>query len=92
MAQAQLDVVQFCLNTNAIHGVRFYPKKREVTCLISETVSVVVKRTENSTSVVLREGKKCFRLSPNNFDSLCNFQQSVQFLVSFIEGNFSFYD
>lgn len=92
MAQAQLHVeaVNFSLNECETPKIYFQPKKREITSWINETVSIVVKRTKCSTVVTIRNGNKSLRLQPETFDSLCDLQQSVLLLVSFLEGNFAF--
>ena len=89
MAQAQLESVHFSLNDSEIPYVYFQPKKREVVCLINETVSVVVKKTKESTTAFLKDGNKSLKLPPDSFERLCELQQSVQLLISFIQGNFS---
>ena len=89
MAQAQLEAVHFSLNDSEISCVYFQHNKREVTCLIDETVSLVVKKTKESTTVFLKDGNKRLKLSPDSFERLCELQHNVKLLISFIQGNFS---
>ena len=88
MTQAQLDALNFSLNEGET-PLYFQPKRREITIWINQTVCVVIKRTKTSTVIILKDGNKTVRLLPETFEILCDFQQSVLFLVSFLEGNFS---
>ena len=64
----------------------FQPKRREITIWINQTVCVVIKRTKTSTTIILKNGNKTFRLPSETFEILCDFQQCFFFfLISFFE-------
>ena len=89
MTQAQLHAAQFCLTDEGILGLIYQINKGEITCLLNEQQCLTVKKTKHSTSVILKEGQKRFKISMDVFETLCDLKQSVQFLASFLDGNTS---
>lgn len=67
MTQAQLDAVHFSLVENELTCVLYEPKEREITGCVNDKLSLIVKRSKLSTSVILRERHKRLILTPDIF-------------------------
>ena len=87
MAQAQLDAVNFSMCKPELSSLLCLAEKKEIICWIDDRFSFEVKRTKQGTIVVLKEGKKTFKLTIEKLEALCDLKYGILLLDAFLRGN-----
>lgn len=87
MTQAQLDMVNFSLQSEKFQSIHCQFPKRRIICVLNENVYLILKRTGKNTFIFLQNGKKALKLTPEIFDLICDCKFSVSFLKSYLEQN-----
>lgn len=85
MTQAQLDAVNFSLQSNQFQNIYCQFPKNRIICALDENMYLIVKKTRKDIFVILQKGKVCLKLSSDLFNLICDSQVSVSFLQSFLE-------
>jgi hypothetical protein len=79
MTQKQLDIANFRLKYDDFETVE--RKANRVVCRISENFTIVVlQKHSGEVNIVIRNGKKCLKLSEAMFGAICNAQLSVDYI------------
>ena len=87
MTQAQLDAVNFYLQSDDFKSIYCeFPQKR-IMCTFDKNVSLIIKLIKKDICILLKSDKKCIKLLPELFEIICDSKVSVTFLKSFLEQN-----
>lgn len=89
MAQAQLEFSEESINYlrgEGFSSVHWSPVLNHIECNIDEKHTLILKKTEKNSFVLLKKGKSQLKLSVELFKSLCELKESVLLLQSFLEG------
>lgn len=89
MAQAQLNAAHFSLTENGICCLSYQFNRKQITCCLDENQSVIIRRSNHSTDIILKIGQKRITLPLDLFETLCDLKISIKLLSSFLEGNIS---
>ena len=87
MTQAQLDAVNFSLQSNEFLSVQCEFPRRRIICALDTDTFIVIKRTRKDTPIFLKKGKTMLKLKPEIYELVCNAKVSVSFLRAYLEQN-----
>ena len=87
MTQAQLDAVNFSLQSSEFVSVRCEFPQRRIICSLGTDTFIVIKRTRNDAYIFLKKGKTLLKLKPEIYELVCDAKISVSFLRSYLEKN-----
>lgn len=87
MTQAQLDAVNFSLQSNEFLNVLCEFPQRRIICSLDTSTFIIIKRTKKDTYIFLKKGKTLLKLKPAIYDLICDAKVSVSFLRSYLEHN-----
>lgn len=87
MAQAQLDAMNFYLQSDDFKSIYCEFPQKKITCTLDKNVSLIIKQIKKDIFIFLKSGKTCIKLLPEMFELICDSKVSVSFLKSFLEQN-----
>ena len=85
MAQASFDFARIQYERGEFRNIQYIPLKKTVRCEISDNVTLKIKKTCNGITVMIRNASKFVTLPNDTFNFICNSQERIQFLMSFLE-------
>ena len=87
MTQAQLDAINFSLQSNDFLSVQCEFPRRRIICYLDADTFLVIKRMRKDAYIFLKKGKTMLKLKPEIYELVCDAKVSVSFLRSYLEQN-----
>lgn len=87
MTQAQLDAINFSLQSNDFLSVQCEFPRRRIICSLDTDTFLVIKRMRKDAYIFLKKGKTMLKLKPEIYELVCDAKVSVSFLRSYLEQN-----
>ena len=85
MTQAAVDFAKLQQDQGEFRDIQYIPKKKTITCEVSDTVTLKLKNTKNGVTVMIWNASKFVTLNDKTFKFICDSQEQIRFLVSFLE-------
>ena len=86
MTQAAVDFAKLQNDQGEFRDIQYIPKKKKtITCEVSDTVTLKLKNTKNGVTVMIWNASKFVTLNDKTFKFICDLQEQIRFLVSFLE-------
>ena len=86
MTQAAVDFAKLQHDQGEFMNIQYITtKKKTIICEVSDTVTLKLKNTKNGITVMIWNASKFVTLSDETFHFICDSQEQIRFLVSFLE-------
>lgn len=87
MAQAQIDAVNFHLQSDTFENIHCDFRGKIITCKLNDEVSLILKWTKARVYAYIRQKNRSIKLPVELFEYLCDSKVSILFLKSYLEEN-----
>jgi hypothetical protein len=83
MAQAIVDSARVSFDKGEFNSIEY--DKRKIKCIVNETVTLVIKKTNNGITVMIKNASKYVTLTEDVLQFICNAHVSISYLCTLLE-------
>lgn len=83
----QLTMAQEELNRNDMLSLHWDTEKQTIKCDVNTVGVIKVERKNGEIYLIIQDGSTRVRMQKDTFTTLCEYKESIEFLMSFLEAN-----
>lgn len=80
-------MTQAGLTNSGFYSVQWNPNTETIKYNVNAVCSIKVELKNKETYIIVQEGNSKIKLNKHTFNSLFEYKESIDFLISFLEGN-----